>query len=446
MRKRSPRIWLAALLSLILSHPVQAATEPAPQKQSSQNASKPSKQELDQLTAQIALYPDALLAQLLMASTYPDQFAAAAKWSKAHPDAKGDEAVKQVQDQGWDPSVASLVAFPQVLITLGAKPDYVKNLGDAFLAQPDAVMDSIQDLRAKAKAAGNLQSNEQVKVSNAQEQPAAGAPAQAQPPPTQTIVVQSAQPTVAYVPTYDPAVVYGPWPYPAYPPAYYPPPAGYWFSTAVVRGVAWGVGIGVSNAMWGGCNWGGHNVYVNNVNRYNNINPNRQINAAGNRADWHHNPENRSAAYRGGDATRQRLDQEYQAGNREEYRGREASRERANEAVETRENRTAERSEGRESRTTERSEGRDERQNANRDAAREQAQNVDREAARQRAQSADLGAARQTASNESRDNALRGADSRQATAQANRGASSHAGARSGGAPSGRRGGGGGGRR
>jgi hypothetical protein len=134
-------------------------------------------------------------------------------------------------------------------------------------------------------------------------------------------------------------VVYGTWPYPAYPPYYYPTPPGYWFSRTVATGIAWGVGIGVANALWGGCNWGGGSVNVN-VNRYNNINTNNRINANSNRTNWNHNPDNRKTAYRGGDQTRQRLDQKHQAGNREQYRGkdasRDASRERANQTMQSR--------------------------------------------------------------------------------------------------------------
>src|SRR5512137_981909 len=142
-----------------------------------------SNERIDQLTAQIALYPDSLLSQVLMASTYPADVAAAAKWSREHPDAKGDDAVQMVQDRDWDPSVASLVAFPQVIVTMGEKPDWVKDLGDAFLAQPDDVMNSVQRLRASAQKAGNLKSNEQMKVS-----------VQAAPPsdPQVTVVQQSA--------------------------------------------------------------------------------------------------------------------------------------------------------------------------------------------------------------------------------------------------------------
>lgn len=107
-------------------------------------------EQLDQMLAPLALYPDALLAQVLMATTYPGNVADAVAWSKAHPNVSGDAAVQQVAEQPWDPSVQSLVAFPQVLATLGQDPVWVQRVGDAFLAQPDAVMNSVQRLRAKA--------------------------------------------------------------------------------------------------------------------------------------------------------------------------------------------------------------------------------------------------------------------------------------------------------
>jgi len=267
-----------------------------------QDAKPFSKEQLDQMTAQVALYPDSLLSQLFMATTYPDEFAKAYAWSKAHPDSKGDEAVRMVESEGWDPSVASMVAFPEVLITLGEKPDWVKNMGDAFLAQPEDVMDSVQRLRALAQKNGNLKSNEQVKVSTEPAPPPAQAPTttvvqQAAPPP-QVIVIEPAQPSVVYVPAYNPAVVYGAWPYPAYPPYYYPTPPGYWFSRTIATGIAWGVGIGVANAMWGGFNWGRGDVNIN-VNRYNNINVNNRIT----NNNWTHNSYNRNGVpYRNGPA------------------------------------------------------------------------------------------------------------------------------------------------
>ncbi|WP_144444331.1 DUF3300 domain-containing protein, partial [Caballeronia arationis] len=129
---------------------------------------KVSNQQLDSLTAPIALYPDPLLAQVLMAATYPTEVGSAAAWSKAHASMTGDEAVKAVASQPWDPSVQSLVAFPQVLATMASKPDWVKQIGDAFIAQPNDVMDSVQRLRKQAHEAGNLKSGDQQKVVVAQ--------------------------------------------------------------------------------------------------------------------------------------------------------------------------------------------------------------------------------------------------------------------------------------
>ena len=189
--------WLA--LAFALGTPVLA---------SAQGDVKPfSKEQLDQLTAPVALYPDALLSQVLMASTYPADVADAANWSRAHSDAKGDDAVKMVENEPWDPSVQSLVAFPQVVIMMGEKPDWVKDLGDAFLAQPDAVMDSVQRLRVAAQKAGNLQSNAEVdvKVERAPP-PTVVVEAAAPPPPPQVIVIEQRNPEVIYVPTYNPTM------------------------------------------------------------------------------------------------------------------------------------------------------------------------------------------------------------------------------------------------
>jgi hypothetical protein len=396
-----------------------------------QDAKPFGKEQLDQMTAQVALYPDSLLAQLFMATTYPDEFAKAMAWSKAHPDAKGDDAVKMVENENWDPSVASMVGFPEVLITLGEKPDWVKNMGDAFLAQPEDVMDSVQRLRAQAQKAGNLKSNEQVKVSTQAPEaaPAATTTVVQQAAPAQVIVIEPAQPSVVYVPAYNPTAVYGPWAYPAYPPYYYPPPPGYWWSRPIATGIAWGVGIGVSNALWGGFGWGRHDVDIN-VNRYNNINVNKRIDVNSKSATWNHNPEHRQTAYRGGDQTRQKLDKKYEAGNRDQFRGkdasRDASRERASQAMQDRG-------------VADKSGARDKAQGVDKAGARDKAQGVDKagardnarsaadaSAARDKAQSADRDAARQRAAAASSDNALKGAGSPQAKAQADRGAASKA--------------------
>jgi hypothetical protein len=240
---------------------------------------------LEQILAPIALYPDSLLSQVLMAATYPDQVAEAAEWSTQNPSMEGDAAVKAVQDKNWDPSVASLVAFPMALSMMGEKPDWVYELGDTFLANPDGVMDTIQTLRRKAQDQGNLESNEQQTVT-VQEAPVPAsqnstqqnvvvdqAPAAQQ----QIIIIEPTNPEVIYVPAYNPTVVYGPWWYPNYPPPfYYPPPPRYGFYGGLATGIGFAAGIAIGDALWGDCNWG-HNDIDIDVNRYNNINANNRL-------------------------------------------------------------------------------------------------------------------------------------------------------------------------
>lgn len=293
-----------------------------------QNAAHLSSQQLDSLTAPIALYPDALLAQVLMAATFPQDVQAAAAWSKANPNLKGDDAVKAVASQPWDPSVQSLVAFPQVLATMDSKPDWVAQIGNAFLAQPNDVMDSVQRLRVQAQKAGNLKSNEQQKVVV---QPATSTST------TQTIVIEPANPQVVYVPTYNPTVVYGAWPYPAYPPVYMPPPPGYAIAAGFVSGLAFGAGVAVANSLWGGFNWGNHDVNIN-VNRYNNINVNNRINSANGTANWNRNANvERRNNFNNQNLNGQRLNNGNLNGQRNQYRGYDQSRQ---QAMQTLQNRT----------------------------------------------------------------------------------------------------------
>jgi hypothetical protein len=268
-------------------------------------------EELDQMLAPIALYPDSLLSQILMASTYPADVKAAADWSKAHPDDKGDSAVQKVESQEWDPSVKSLVAFPQVLAMMREKPNDVQRLGDAFLADPGRVMDRVQYLRKKAQDAGNLKSNEQQKVVTQTVES------------KQVIVVEPAQPQTVYVPVYQPSVVYGPWMYPSYPPYYWPPPAYYYPGAAFVGGVIWGAAmVGVANSLWGGFGWGGNDVNIN-VNKYNNINRNNQINSN----KFQHNAERRGDVPYRDAKSREQYGQRQQASagarDRDAYRGKE---------------------------------------------------------------------------------------------------------------------------
>ncbi|MFP3558894.1 DUF3300 domain-containing protein [Paraburkholderia sp. SIMBA_049] len=283
-----------------------------------QTPAKVSNQQLDSLTAPIALYPDALLAQVLMAATFPQDVTAAAAWSKANSQYKGDDAVKAVASEPWDPSVQSLVAFPQVLATMASKPDWVQQLGNAFLAQPNDVMDSVQRLRKQAQSAGNLKTSEQQKVIVEQS----------------TIQIVPANPEVVYVPTYNPTVVYGTWPYPAYPPVYVPPPPGYAIATGFMTGLAFGAGVAVANSLWGGFNWNNHDVNIN-VNRYNNINVNNRINSNTSTANWNRNESiNRNNA--NFNRNNANLNNSNLAAQRDQFRGRDASRAQAEQTLQNR--------------------------------------------------------------------------------------------------------------
>ncbi len=307
-------------------------------------------EELDQMMAPVALYPDSVLSQILMACTYPSDVAAAAAWSAQHKDAKGDDAVRQVENQQWDPSVKSLVAFPQVLTQFQKEPDWVQKTGDAFLAQPEDVMEAIQRLRTQAQKAGNLKSNEQQNVIvkevpvETSEQPAAATTN------TTIIEIQPSNPETVYVPSYNPTTVYGTWAYPSYPPPYWPPSPyyypGYYPGAALATGIMWGIGIAAIGSCWGGFGWGHGDVDIN-VNKYNNINRNNQINGGGrdqinggNRGDrgngnqkWSHNAQNRRGTPYADAGNRQKYGQGVGgAQDRAGYRGdstRDASRQRA---------------------------------------------------------------------------------------------------------------------
>ncbi|WEK28220.1 MAG: DUF3300 domain-containing protein [Candidatus Pseudomonas phytovorans] len=275
--------------------------------------------QLDQMLAPVALYPDPLLAQVLMAATYPGQVSEAVAWSKANPKASGDAAVKQVAKQPWDPSVQALVAFPQLLATLGQDPVWVQRLGDAFLAQPDDVMGAVQRLRHQAQAAGNLQSNQYQNVT-VQAAPVA----QPSSSPASTIIIQPADPQVVYVPSYNPTTIYGTWAYPASPPVYYPPPPMYSAGSALVAGLAFGTGVAVVASLWGDCDWG-HNDIDIDVNRYNNINVNNRI--TNNQNKWQHNAANREGVpYRDARSRQQYGRQLDGATQRNAFRGDDAQR------------------------------------------------------------------------------------------------------------------------
>jgi hypothetical protein len=229
----------------------------APAPASTPKAAPLKAEQLEQLVAPIALYPDALLAQVLMASTYPFEIVQAARWQKANKGKTGKALEDALQPQTWEPSVKSLVAVPQVLLMMDEKLEWVQPLGDAFLAQREGVMEAVQRLRAKAAAAGQLKTTKEQKVVT-------------QTVATKTVyVIEPTNPQVVYVPVYNPTVVYGAWAYPAYPPHYYYPP-GYVAGTAL----AFTAGVAVGAALWGNCNWGNNNVNINinNFNSYNRTN------------------------------------------------------------------------------------------------------------------------------------------------------------------------------
>ena len=267
---------------------------------------KISPDQLDSLVAPIALYPDPLIAQTLAASTYPLELIQLQQWLVKNPGLKDKALADAVAKQPWDPSVQALAALPDVVKRLADDIQWTTDLGNAFLAQQSDVMDAVQRMRKKAMDKGNLKSTEQQKVETKVVENKS------------VIVVEQASPQVVYVPSYDPAVVYGPPVYP-YPPIYYPP-AGYY-----AAGMALSFGVGVAmGAFWGGggwgwnCGWGGNNVYINHNNNFNrntniaggnrnNIGGGNRGNLAGGDASWKHNPQHRGGAPYGDRATADRF-------------------------------------------------------------------------------------------------------------------------------------------
>ena len=281
MRAWRPLLAGALCVALAIPTPAQVSSpSPAPaQAQRAASSKTFSQQELDQLLAPIALYPDSLLAQVLMASTYPLDVIMAERWVKANPSLKDKALQDALQQQPWDASVKSLAVFPQVLAMMSEKLDWTQKLGDAFLAQQSDVLATAQQLRGKAVAQGALKDSKEQKVVTSTEN-------------NQTIIkIEPADPEVVYVPTYNPTVVYGAWPYPAYPPYYWYPPPYYYPPGYVYGGALLGftAGVIIGGALWGNCNWGGGSVNIN-VNRYNNFNRSNISNG-----NWSHNANRRGA-------------------------------------------------------------------------------------------------------------------------------------------------------
>src|SRR6184192_531989 len=252
-----------------------------------EQAPKVPNDELDSLVAPIALYPDPLLAQTLAASTYPLEVIQLQQWMDRNKNLQGKALADAVAKQPWDPSVQSLVEFPDVVQRTAGNIQWTTDLGNAFLSQQSDVMDAVQRMRAKAQGTGNLKTSAQQVVKT-----------ETVPSGKQVIAIEQANPEVVYVPSYDPTVVYGAAP-PAYP--YYPYTyPGYVPGTAL----AWGAGIALGAAAWGAwggnwgnCNWNGGDVNINNNNNFNrNYNKNVNRGQAGQGNKWQHNAQHRGNA------------------------------------------------------------------------------------------------------------------------------------------------------
>jgi hypothetical protein len=295
--------WAVRVLvpALLLTFNVQAQN-PGPSPTGS-NQQLLKSEELDALVAPIALYPDALLAQVLMASTYPLEVVQAERFATEHKSLAGDRLKTEAEKQGWDDSVKSLVATPSVLAMMNTKIDWTQKLGDAVLAQQPDVMDAVQRLRTKAYANNKLQSTSEQKVTVSQENN------------RQVIAIEPTSSGTIYVPYYDPAVVYGEWPYPDYPPYYWYPEPGYIASGIIATGIAFGAGYALwrwtsGGRFWGGrINWGGRQI---NINRGAHV------------THWQHNPQHRRGVAYNNASVRQRFaGNTNRAGKRQlDFRGR----------------------------------------------------------------------------------------------------------------------------
>jgi hypothetical protein len=270
-------LTVAAVAAYGLSQAEAQAPIPVPVPQAAQQIAP---QELDAMLAPIALYPDALVAQILMAATYPLEVVEADRWLQDPDNAalKGTQLTSALNQQSWDPSVKSLVPFPQILHMMDSNLDWTERLGNAFLADQAEVMDSVQRLRQRADAAGKLVSTpQQVVTTN-----------------DGVIQIEPANPDFVYVPVYDPAIIYGVWPYPAYPPFYFPE----FFGGVIVGGFGFGwIGFPIIGPLWGWSRWDwrGHHIDLDR-NRFGTL--------AGHRPPpgnvWQHDPSHRfGVPYRG---------------------------------------------------------------------------------------------------------------------------------------------------
>jgi hypothetical protein len=261
------------------------AEDAAPAQTAAQTNPPPSPEQIDSLVAPIALYPDELVSQILVASTYPLEIVQAYQWLQQHSDLQGQALMDAAKQQNWDPSIQALMAFPDVLKRMNQDVTWTTNLGNAFLASQSSVMDEIQKMRVRAQEAGKLTSTDKAKVVDTTENG------------RRVVEIVPASPEVIYVPDYDPAWIWGPPPiYYPYPYWYYPPPPppGFWcwWGPTIVLGaffIGWG--------GWGGWCWHPHwfsrTIVVNNtfiaVNHFHSI---HVVNVSG-RTVWMHDAVHR---------------------------------------------------------------------------------------------------------------------------------------------------------
>ena len=267
------------LIPLLLGASTLAFAQDAPPPPLQDSAQAPpaptySQAQLEQLLAPIALYSDPLVAQILMAATYPLEVVEADRWLQDPQNAalQGDQLASALAQQPWDPSVKSLVPFPQILKMMDSNLQWTEQLGDAFLAEQPAMMDAVQQLRRRALDSGALQSTPQQTVSQQD----------------QEIIIEPAETQTVFVPYYDPLLVFGPWPYPDYPPFAFPMPYGYGYEADLI---SFGIGIAIVAPLWGWDHWDWHHHRIDiDDNRYGRLNNGHPPPYSG---QWHHDPDHR---------------------------------------------------------------------------------------------------------------------------------------------------------
>jgi uncharacterized membrane protein YgcG len=278
---RAVRLIMQGVAWMIMAMLFMPPAMPAQDFEQPEQTDRFTKEELDQMLAPIALYPDSLIAQILMASTYPLEVVQAERWMKQNKTLTGDALDDALKEKSWDPSIKSLCHFPDVLFAMSDKLDQTSKLGDAFLDQEDEVMATIQELRRKAEIQGNLKTTKEQKVIH----------------DADAIRIEPANPRVVYVPVYDPFYVFGPWWYPAYPPYYWYYPPGVMITGGFISfGPRFFIGIDLFSWTW--FDWPRHHIYidVHRARRFNRF-PDRQYTQ--HRFFWRHDPvHRRGVAYR----------------------------------------------------------------------------------------------------------------------------------------------------